>query len=66
MLFKIFCNPKHPLYYGLPGFSFYSLAFSVVRFNAAQFSRSFNPAVTRLWNDFSNYVVESVQLKNIQ
>ena len=32
-------------------------AFFVVRFNTNQFSRSFIPAVTRLWNDLPNHVV---------
>ena len=41
------------------------LAFSVVRFNTTQFSRSVIPAVTRLWNDLPNHVVESVQLQNL-
>ena len=68
MLFKICCNPKHPLYSDLPGLfrsakitsgalSFNNVAFSVVRFNTTQFSRSFIPAVTILWNDFPNHVV---------
>ena len=45
--------------------SFNNLAFSVVRFNTTQFSSSFIPAVTRLWNDLPNHVVESMQLQNL-
>ena len=77
MLFKICRNPKHPLYSDLPGWfcpacitrgslSFSNLAFSVVRFKTTQFSRSFIQAVTRLWSDLPNHVVESVQLQNFQ
>ena len=77
MLIKICCNPKQPLGSDSPGLfrpvqiirgvlSFSNLAFSVVRFNATQFTRSFIPAVTRLWNDLPNHVVESVQLQNFE
>ena len=59
ILFKICCNLKHPLYSDLPGLfhparitkgalSSNNLAFSVVRFNTAQFCRSFIPAVAIL------------------
>ena len=75
-VFKICRNPKHPLYSDLLGLfrpvqitrgalRFNNLAFSVVRFNTTQFSRSFISAVTRLWNDHLNHVVESVQLQNL-
>ena len=68
MLFKICHNPKHLLYSDLPGLfhpaqitrgdlSFNNFAFSVVRFNTTQFSGSFIPAVTRLWNDLPNHAV---------
>ena len=71
--FKICCNPKHPHSSQLLGLfcpaqiargalSFNNLAFSVVRFNAIQFTRSFITAVTRLLNDLPNHVIESVQL----
>ena len=77
MVFKICRNSKHPLYSDLPGvfrparitrgtLSFNSLPFSVVRFNTIQFFRSFIPAVTRLWNELPNHVVESVQLQNFK
>ena len=73
--FKICHNPEHHLYIDLSvlfrparitrgALSFSNLAFSVVRFNSTQFSRSFIPAVTRVWNDLPNHVVESVQLQN--
>ena len=78
MLFKICCNPKNlfTLIY-LVCFVlfvllevllvfFNNLAFSVVRFNTTQFSRSFIPAVTRLWNDLPDHVIESVQLQNFK
>ena len=77
MLFKICCNPKHPLYSDLHGLfrpawitigalGFNNLAFSVVRFNTIQFSSSFILAVTILWNDLPNHVVESVQRQNFK
>ena len=77
MLFKICGNLKHPLYSDLHGLfcptwitrtalNFNDLVFSVVRFNTTQFSRSFILAVTRLWNDLPNHVVESVQLQNFK
>ena len=62
MLFKIYHNPKHLLYSaGLfhsaritrVGLTSNNLAFSVVRFNTSKLSRSFIPAVTRLWKDSS-------------
>ena len=76
MLFKIFHTPKH-LYSDLRGLfcpfriikgvlSFNNLAFSHGRLNTTQFFRSFVPAVTRLWNDLPNHVVESVQLQNFK
>ena len=77
MLFKICHNSKHHFYSGLPGLfrparitrgalSFNNLAFSVVRFNTTQFSRSFVPAVTRFWNDLPIHIVKSVQLQNFK
>ena len=71
MLFKTCHNPKHHLNSHLPGLfcparitggalSLNNFAFSVMRSNTTQFSRSFIPAVTRLWNDLPNHVVESV------
>ena len=38
----------------------------LLRFNTTQFSRSFIPPVTRLWNDLPNHVVESVQPHNFK
>ena len=76
MLFKIFHNPKHPLYSNSPGMfhsalitrgalSSNNLAFSVVRSNTIQFPKTFHPAVTRLWNDLPNHVVEYTRLPTL-
>lgn len=77
MLHKIFHNSDHPLHSDLPG-QFYpvrntrqavnsnSQAFSITRLNTTQYSRSFIPAVTKLWNDLPNRVVESVELQKFK
>ena len=76
MLFKICLNPKYPLYSDLLGLfhrvritgvlSFNNLVYSVVRFTTTRFSKSFIAAVTRLWIDLPNHVVESVHLQNFK
>ena len=77
MLFKIYHNPRNPLYSDLPSLfhpawitrgalSSNSLAFSVVRSNTIQFFRSLIPAVNRLWNDLPNHSVESQQLQKFK
>ena len=74
MLFRIYHNPKHPLYLDLLGLfcpawitgdalSFKNHAFCVERPDTTRFSRNFIPAVTVLWNDLLNLVADSVQLQ---
>ena len=43
-----------------------SRAFSSVRCNTSQFSRSFIPSVTRLWNELPSPVVESLELQRFK
>ena len=77
VLYKIYHNRKHPLYWDLPclfylawiirdGLSSNNLAFSVVKSYTTWFSRSFIPAVTRFWNYLFNLLVESVQPQNFK
>ena len=77
MLFKICRKSKHPLYSDLPGLfcpvritggalSFNNLAISVMRYKTTPFSRSFMPAVNRLWKDLPNHVVEYVQFQSFK
>ena len=77
MLYKIFHNPEHPMHSDLPNLyrplrytrgalNANSLAFSFVRFNTAQFSRSFIPSMTRLWNELPSQVVESLKLQSFK
>ena len=76
MLFEIYYIPKRSFYSVLPGLfrpawltrdalSSFILAISVVSSITTQFSRSFILAVTRLWNDLLNHVVESVKLQKL-
>ena len=72
MPFKIYHNPKYPLYSNLPSL-FHpawitrgALDFSFVRSNTTQFSRSFILAITRLWNDLPNQNKESALLQNFK
>ena len=44
---------------------FNNLALSFGRSNTTKFSKSFIPAITRLWNDMPNHV-DSVQLQNLK
>ena len=77
MLFKIYHNPKHPLHSDLPdlyrparitrnAMNANSHAFSFVRYNTVQFSRSFIPAITRLWNGLPSPIVESAELQKFK
>ena len=77
MLYKIYHNPEHPMHSDLPNLyrplrntrnavNSNSLAFSFVRFNTAQFSRSFIPSVTSLWNELPSQVVESLELQTFK
>ena len=77
MLYKIFHNPEHPMHSDLPNLyhpprntrnaaNANSRAFSFVRFNTTQFSRSFIPSVTRLWNELPSHIVESLELQNFK
>ena len=77
MLYKIFHNPQHPLHSDLPNLyhpprntrfavNLNSRAFSIVRCNTSQFSRSFIPSVTRIWNELPSQVVESLELQKFK
>ena len=77
MLYKIFHNVGHPMHSVLPNIYIpprltrraagaNNLAFSSVRFNTNQYSRSFIPAVTKLWNDLPNNVVELDDLQKFK
>ena len=77
MLYKIFNNPSHPLHSDLPElfqpvrFTRYaldsnSLSFSPIRFSTAQYSRSFLPATTKLWNSLPSFIVESPELQKFK
>merc|ERR1711911_334421 len=77
MLYKIFKNSDHPLHLELP--SLYappqftrvalnanSRAFTSMRFNTIQYSRSFVSSTTKLWNDLPSAVVESLELQKFK
>ena len=77
MLYKIYHNLEHPTHSDLPSLyrpscntrnaiNLNGLAFSFVMFNTAQFSKSFIPSVTRLWNDLPSQIVESLELQNFK
>ena len=75
--YKIFHNPSHPLHSDLPElfqpvrFTRYalnsnSLSFSSIRLSTAQYSRSFIPATTKLWNSLPSVIFESSELQNFE
>ena len=77
MLHKIYHNVEHPLNSCLPNLyhaprntrhaaNVNSFAFSFVRFNTTQFSRSFIPSITGLWNRLPSSVVESSDLQKFK
>ena len=77
MLYKIFHNPKHPLYSELPSLfrpvrmtrnvaSSHNLNFSLVRCSTVQYSRCFIPSNVRSWNDLPGDVVESLELQKFK
>ena len=77
MLYKIFHNPSHPLHSDLPelfrparftrrALDSNSLSFSSLRFSTTQYSRSFIPATTKLWNSLPSLVVESTELQKFK
>ena len=77
MLFKIFNNFMHPLTSELPDLyrpvrvtrnvlNSNSRSFALSRFNTVQYSRSFIPATTKLWNDLPSHVVECQDLQKFK
>ena len=77
ILYKIFHNADHPLHLDLPSLyapqrvtrdalNFNSRAFTPTRFNTTQFSRSFIPGTTKLWNELPSVVVESLELQKFK
>ena len=77
MLYKIFHNKDHPVYTLLPSMyqprrvtrnavAAHSSTFSSIRLNTNQYSRSFVPAITKLWNGLPSSVVESVELQKFK
>ena len=61
MLYKIRCNPVHPLNCALPGPYVPVLGDSAPpRCRTSQYSRTFIPLSVSLWNDLANPVFESV------
>ena len=77
MLYKVMHNTRHPLNSELPNFfqpvrvtrlalQANSLSFTAVRCNTEQYKRSFIPAVTKLWNELPNSIVESQELQNFK
>ena len=77
MLFKIFNNSMHPLTSELPDLyrpvrvtrnvlNSNSRSFALSRFNTVQYSRSFIPATTKLWNDLPSHVVECQDLQKFK
>ena len=77
MLYKIFCNPSHPLHSELPNLfrprrvtrgslSINSLSFSPMRFHTSQYSRCFILATTKLWNELPSIIVEATELQKFK
>ena len=77
ILFKIFNDADHPLHNELPNLyapqrvtrdalNANSRAFTPMRFNTTQYSRSFIPNTTKLWNELPSVVVESLELQKFK
>ena len=77
ILYKIFHNVNHPLHHELPALyaprrvtrgalNANSLAFTPIRCNTNQYSRSFIPNTIDLWNELPSSVVESVDLQSFK
>ena len=77
ILYKIIHNADHPLHQDLPNFyapqrvtrialNSNSRAFTPMRFNTTQYSRSFIPNTTKLWNGLPSVVVESSDMQNFK
>ena len=72
MLYKIRCNPLHPLY-GAPPVPYVPLrvtrgaviahrfTYALPRCRTSQYSRTFIPFSVSLWNDFSDSVFDGVE-----
>ena len=77
MLYEIFLNVDHPVHTLLPSvyqpprltrnaLGAHSCTFSSIRLNTSQYSRSFIPATTKLWNSLPSCVVESLELQKFK
>ena len=73
MLYKIRCNPVHPLYGALPGpytsalvtrgaLVAYRYTYAMPRCRTLQYSKIFIPFSVSLWNDLANPVFDGVGL----
>ena len=77
LFYKILHNPNHPLYIKLPGpyiqrrttrhaLSLNDRAFSAVFCRTDQFSKSFLPYISKIWNELPNSVVDSPDLQSFK
>ena len=77
ILYKIFHTADHPLHQDLPrlfapqrvtrdALNANSRSFTPMRFNTTQYSRSFIPSTTKLWNELPSGVVESLELQRFK
>ena len=62
MLYKVRCNPMHPLYGALPVPNVKMQVIAPLRCRASHYRRTFIPLSVSLWNDLADPVFDGVGL----